>query len=289
MFDLCCVGHITLDKVITPQSVHFMAGGTAYYFSHALSQMNVQYVLVTALAESEMASVEALRKKGVTVHALPSRHTVYFENSYAQDLNVRTQRVLQTADPFTPDSIGMVQARYYHIGALLAEDIPLAVIRELAAKGIVSLDAQGYLRTVRQQQVHAVDWLQKREVLPFVSILKVNDDEMSTISGYRRVEDGAKALADWGVKEVVVTLGSKGSYIYKDNIFYTIPAYKPRIEADATGCGDTYMAGYLYQRCRGADVQHAGEFAAAMASRKIEGPGPFSGTEDDVRHIMHSV
>ena len=37
----------------------------------------------------------------------------------------------------------------------------------------------------------------------------------------------------------------------------------------ATGCGDTYMAGYLYQRLKGAGIQDAGEFAAAMATLKL--------------------
>ncbi len=47
---------------------------------------------------------------------------------------------------------------------------------------------------------------------------------------------------------------------------------------DATGCGDTYMAGFLYQRIKGASLQEAGEFAAAMATLKIQSSGPFTGT-----------
>lgn len=60
--------------------------------------------------------------------------------------------------------------------------------------------------------------------------------------------DAAVKLADWGVKEVLLTLGDKGSLIYVDERFYEIPAYPVENVADATGCGDTYMAGYLYMR-----------------------------------------
>jgi sugar/nucleoside kinase (ribokinase family) len=42
------------------------------------------------------------------------------------------------------------------------------------------------------------------------------------------------------------------------------------------------MAGYLYQRLKGAGIQQAGEFAAAMATLKIESSGPFTGTQQDV-------
>ena len=100
------------------------------------------------------------------------------------------------------------------------------------------------------------------------------------------IHEGAKVLAEWGVKEVVVTLGSMGSVIYADSIFYTIPAYKPAEVVDATGCGDTYMAGYLYKRIKGTDIQQAGEFAAAMAGLKIETSGPFVGTEEDVKGML---
>jgi sugar/nucleoside kinase (ribokinase family) len=46
------------------------------------------------------------------------------------------------------------------------------------------------------------------------------------------------------------------------------------------------MAGYLYKRAKGADIQQAGEFAAAMAGLKIEASGPFSGTEEDVLEML---
>jgi sugar/nucleoside kinase (ribokinase family) len=55
---------------------------------------------------------------------------------------------------------------------------------------------------------------------------------------------------------------------------------------DATGCGDTYMAGYLYQRVRGAAIREAGEFAAAMATLKIEASGPFTGTRAEVLALL---
>jgi sugar/nucleoside kinase (ribokinase family) len=42
------------------------------------------------------------------------------------------------------------------------------------------------------------------------------------------------------------------------------------------------MAGYLYMRAKGADIQRAGEFAAAMASLKMESPGPFTGAEQQI-------
>ena len=58
---------------------------------------------------------------------------------------------------------------------------------------------------------------------------------------------------------------------------------------DSTGCGDTFMAGYLYQRLMGADFSTAGSFAAAIAALKMERAGPFDGTLDDVHKRLQML
>lgn len=286
LYDICCIGHITLDKVVTPRAEKHMAGGTAFYFSNAIRNMDVKYKLVTAVADTELPSVSRLTDKGIEVKALPSQHSVYFENIYGDNQDNRTQRVLQKADPFTVTDLQDTEAVIFHLGALLADDMSTGLIKALFERGNVSVDAQGYLREVVNQQVRAIDWADKREALQYVDILKVNEHELEVLTGIADIKEGAKVLAEWGVKEVVVTLGSMGSVILNDNVFYTIPAYKPTEVVDATGCGDTYMAGYLYKRVKGADIQQAGEFAAAMAGLKIETSGPFEGTEEDVLAMM---
>ncbi|OKS89266.1 PfkB family carbohydrate kinase [Mucilaginibacter polytrichastri] len=289
MYDICCIGHITLDKVITSHSEKYMAGGTSFYFSNAISQMDLNYALVTAIAESEMHYVEDLRLKDIEVEVLPSKHTVYFENIYSADQDHRTQRVLQQADPFTIAQLKDVEAKIFHLGPLLAGDMPVALIKNLSQRGQVSLDAQGYLREVKDLQVHPIDWAEKQEALAYIHTLKVNDHEMEVLTGVKDIREGARILANWGVKEVAITLGSKGSVIYADGVFYTIPVYKPTAVVDATGCGDTYMAGYLYQRVKGTDIQNAGEFASAMAGLKIQSSGPFVGDEAGILSFLKKV
>ena len=286
-YDICCVGHITLDKVVTSKSTVYMPGGTSIYFSNALSKMDLSYLLVTALATSEIGSVSDLRSKGITVDVLPSSHTVFFENIYSENQDHRTQRVLQQADPFTASQLAGVKARIYHLGPLLANDITPDLIKSLAVKGRVSLDVQGFLRRVDSYyNVLPVDWDDKIDVLPHIHFLKANEYEMEVLTGSSDVYKASKILSDWGVKEVIITLGSKGSLIYSGGSFYSIPAFYPTSVEDATGCGDTYMAGYLYQRLKGLPIQEAGEFAAAMATLKIETSGPFSGTSEEVYSLL---
>jgi sugar/nucleoside kinase (ribokinase family) len=287
MTDICCVGHIASDKVVTAGSVKYLAGGTAYYFSCALSRLDVSYVLVTALAAAEMKFVHKLQSKGIEVRVQPSAHTVYFENIYAENQDERTQNVWAQADSFSIDGLLDVQARIYHLGPLLAGDLSVNLIKTLAARGRISLDVQGFLRKVIDNKVYPVDWAEKQQALPYIDILKADVAELKALTGCSDVNDGIHTLAGWGVKEVVVTNGSLGSLIYSDDLFYTIPAYRPKDIVDATGCGDTYMAGYLYSRVKGAGLQEAGEFAAAMAGLKTKLSGPFTGTASDVLKFLY--
>ena len=272
MTDICCIGHITLDKIITPQHISYMPGGTAYYFSRGMASLHALtgYKLITALGSKEYPIVDELRKAGIDIDVLPSRHTVYFENRYGENSDNRTQRVLAKADPFTIDALHKENAHFFHLGSLLADD------------------SQGYLREVKGDKVSPIDWPEKREILKYIDILKVNEHEATVLTGYTNPQQAAEQLSAWGVKEVLLTLGSLGSIILADGVCYKIPAYPPLQTIDATGCGDTYVMGYLYMRNKGVSYPNAGCFAAALSTLKLEKSGPLAATAEEAYRVINS-
>lgn len=288
MKDICCIGHITKDKIVTPHRVVYMAGGTSFYFAYAINQLpnDVSFSLVTSMDPTETEPAEKMRQAGIDVTLNASRNTVFFENIYGENQNERKQRVLAKADPFTIEQLEHVDAKVYHLGSLLSDDFSNEVVEYLAKKGKVSIDVQGYLREVRDEKVYPIDWKDKLKVLKNTYYLKVNEIEMETITSLKDAHEAAKLLHSWGVTEVIITLGSEGSLIYVDDTFYEIPAYAPHEVVDATGCGDTYSAGYLYQRTLGATPTEAGKFAAAMCTIKLEHNGPFNRSIDDIHEII---
>lgn len=287
MKDICCIGHITLDRVITPRKTVYMPGGTSYYFSKGINRLKkIDYQLVTAVGQSEMHIVDELRNEGIDVISLPSKKSVFFENKYGENSNERTQRVLAKADPFTIEGLNNTDAKIYHLGSLLADDFSIEVVKYLSTKGLVSVDVQGYLREVQGENVIAVDWKDKLETLKYIHTLKVNEYEMEVLTGKNEAHAAAKQIADWGVKEVVVTTGSYGSLIYADGNYYEIEAYPPKELIDPTGCGDTYSTGYLYCRVQGLGYEESGKFAAAMSTIKLETSGPFDKDEEAIRSII---
>ena len=96
MKDICCIGHITLDKIITPKDTVFMAGGTSFYMSYGMNRLpnDVSYQLVTKVGKESLDEVENMRQLGIDVECHKSNKSVFFENKYGTNTNNRTQRIV---------------------------------------------------------------------------------------------------------------------------------------------------------------------------------------------------
>ncbi|MBF1571570.1 MAG: ribokinase [Prevotella sp.] len=291
MKKICCIGHITRDRIITPQQTIDMAGGTSFYMAHGMHHLSQDFPfqLVTKIGQESQEEVDHLRQMNIDVLSYSSPHSVFFENHYGLNSNQRTQRVLAKAAPFTIEEMEPLAAEVFHLGSLLADDFSPEIVKFLAQKGCISIDVQGYLREVRGEKVYAVDWKDMDAVLPYVDIVKLNEHEMYAIMHTNDPKIVAEKLASYGVREVIITLGSYGSLIYADKTCYEIPAYTPRKIVDATGCGDTYSTGYLYMRSQGATFQEAGRFASAMCTLKLEHNGPFEGSLKDIKTLIKNT
>lgn len=291
MKKICCIGHITRDRIITPQQTIDMAGGTSFYMAHGMHHLSQDFPfqLVTKIGQESQEEVDHLRQMNIDVLSYSSPHSVFFENHYGLNSNQRTQRVLAKAAPFTIEEMEPLVAEVFHLGSLLADDFSPEIVKFLAQKGCISIDVQGYLREVRGEKVYAVDWKDMDAVLPYVDIVKLNEYEMYAIMHTNDPKIVAEKLASYGVREVIITLGSYGSLIYANKTCYEIPAYTPQKIVDATGCGDTYSTGYLYMRSQGATFQEAGRFASAMCTLKLEHNGPFEGSLKDIKTLIKNT
>jgi len=287
--DVCVIGHVTKDIIRVGPKTTAAPGGTAYYTSMALRRFGLHVAVVTKMAkEDKDALLPDLEDEGIAVSCRRSKHTTVFENVYSgEDLGHRRQRINAVGAPFSDEDVESIAAPVFHIGPLTRQDISSAFLKQLAAgPGIVSLDAQGMLRPAHTGEVREEDWPDKEAGLRSVDILKADETEALILSGQKLVDEAARVLASFGPREVVITMGSGGSLVYAEATLHRISCCRPRSTEHPTGCGDTYMAGYLYQRIKGVAPELAGRFAAATAAWKLENPGPFRGTEADVRTLL---
>jgi sugar/nucleoside kinase (ribokinase family) len=96
----------------------------------------------------------------------------------------------------------------------------------------------------------------------------------------------AEAIAGWGCPEVVITRAD-GVLARADGQTWFEP-FTNRSSVGRTGRGDTTFAAYMARRLTHPPAA-ALKFAAALVSIKMETPGPFAGTLDDVLARMRSA
>jgi sugar/nucleoside kinase (ribokinase family) len=288
MHDVWVVGHVTIDRIATPAGVLERAGGTATYFSLALARLGGDVAVLTRMAhENEQDLLAEERAAGIEVQCSPSPKTTEFENRYLpEDRDRRVQRVGAVALPFTSADLDGVQASLFHLGPLTHEDMSLDFIAAAADVAPVSLDVQGLVRRIERGRVELVDWPDKQKGLARVSIVKADEDEARVLTGERDAERSALRLAEWGPEEVLVTRAGKGSVVCHRGEVHHVPAVATPDAVDPTGCGDTFMAGYVFTRLAEGDPVAAARFGAAAAASKLRHVGPFDGSRETVDALL---
>lgn len=80
-----------------------------------------------------------------------------------------------------------------------------------------------------------------KEILPYVDLLKISDEEVDMIGGPDNI---FQTMKDYDIAAVVETLGSKGAACYFKDERLEVAGRKAKA-VDATGCGDAFWGGFL--------------------------------------------
>lgn len=121
------------------------------------------------------------------------------------------------------------------------------------------------------------------ELLKCVSILIPNETEASAISGidinnFETAAAAAERLKGMGVREVIITMGSRGSVVCDGDCTF-VPAVKVNA-VDTTAAGDTFCGGVCVALSEGKDLLEAVKFATAASSIAVQRPG----AQDSIPH-----
>lgn len=100
------------------------------------------------------------------------------------------------------------------------------------------------------------------KLLAAVDILIVNEGELQAVTGVRGILDAVAALGD---RDVIVTLGARGSCAHARGNWLLQPAYQ--VEAvDTTGAGDTFCGAFVAALAQGQGFAHALRRASAASA-----------------------
>lgn len=116
-----------------------------------------------------------------------------------------------------------------------------------------------------------------QELLQKVDLIIPNETEASIISGCKitDAETASKAIGiiqKMGVKDVIITIGSKGAIAMVDGKLDHIPAFKVKA-VDTTGAGDTFCGALCAALINGSDMHSALVFASKASSISVTRAG----------------
>lgn len=115
------------------------------------------------------------------------------------------------------------------------------------------------------------------EVFRYISLITPNQTEASIMTGIQvsdedSLSEAVSALMTLGVKDVVVTLGSKGSLVCTGGEKVMVPARKVKA-VDATAAGDTFCGALCVALSEGKTLVEAAFFATAASALTVQKMG----------------
>jgi sugar/nucleoside kinase (ribokinase family) len=254
---LAVVGNLSLDRVDGGEP---RAGGAPFHAARALRVLGRPALVATKGADADRRLLlPPLVRLGLPVLWRGGETTAAFSFSYDGD---RRSMVVDALGPeWTAEDLrGLERVDWVQVGALARSDFPPATLAALARERHVGLDGQGLARPARTGPL-VLDGEYDPEVLRHVSVLKLAEEEAFALVGGTE-EDALRSL---GVREVVVTLGSRGALVLAGGQLERVPA-RP-VEGEPTGAGDAFFAVYLASRAGGhAPVPAARRATAVVAT-----------------------
>lgn len=275
------VGHLSRDLIITPETRREAIGGGSAYAMLAPKIGAFGAGIVSKVGiDFEDAYKVSLISSGLDLSGLHYEgvETTRFVNEY-DATGERTQRVEALAPQINPSDFSDAhsEASVVHFSPLSSDEIDSACYHRARQEGaLVSLDAQGYLRSISDTGLVSLSrWSESDKILGLVDVVKLHDSELRIINTDESELSAVSHILNLGPRIVIITRDYRGSTIYTRNTQVDIPLVLANAQVDSTGCGDTYTIGFLLEYMRSANVARSGLFAATCSSFNVETMGPY--------------
>ena len=290
MFDIVSVGHFAIDSIFLPDRnvPSIVLGGSVAYVSLSARRLDATVSVVCKVGgDFPDAYLWRLGQEGVDLSGvvkIESAQTTCFELKYSSSLSNRKLRLKSKAPPITVEDLPeSLKAKIIHV-APIAGEVTYEVAEKLrSCAEWLSLDPQGLVRSFDENGNVTRHSLTDKRILEIIDIYKSSSDEIKAVTGMSTQKSAIKAVHDYGVEAVIVTLGMKGAVLSAEETVYKIPTYKSKKVVDPTGAGDAFIGGFLAEYVRGESSLWCACVGSAAASLVVEAAGPtFFGNKTEI-------
>jgi fructokinase len=268
--DVVCLGEVLMDmfpaeigrSLVNVSSFHPKPGGAPANVSVAASRLGSESAFIGKVGEDIFGHFleDILKREGVNTLgmrydpkarttlvfiAMPDEHSaefVFYRNPGAdmllspEDLN---HEILEGTSAFHFGSISLIEEP--------SRSATMKAIEIASAAGaLISFDVN-YRPTLWESEEEAYERV--LTTVPHVNLLKVNETELTLLTGSDDLESATGTLLDLGPDLCVVTIGTKGSFFSTKTDSEFVPGFEVAT-VDSIGCGDAFIAGTLTQLVR---------------------------------------
>lgn len=108
----------------------------------------------------------------------------------------------------------------------------------------------------------------KDELIPYLYFITPNEGELALISGEEDIEKGLDKLLNKGFKNIVVTLGEKGSIYVSKEKRIEVNSYKVNA-IDTVAAGDTFLGYFVASLSKSKSIEDSLKYASAGAALSV--------------------
>jgi len=283
-YDITFLGHMCYDE-ITPfeGSIRVAPGSAVLCGALAAARAGRRVAAIVKMAQRDAAILQPMRDAGIDTYLIPAADTTYSCVIHpVPDVDVRRLILKKSAGLIRIHEIPPVRTRCLHLAGISDSEFDMDLILGLVGKGYsLSVDMQSFVRQVDPTTCEIVlrDVPQKQDIVRQMHKVKLDAVEAKLLTGSDDFEQAAGLFERWGCPETVIT--RSGGVLARVAGKSYLESLSQGNLMGRTGRGDTLFGAYLARRLEH-DPADSLRFAAALVSIKLESPGPFSGTLEDV-------
>jgi sugar/nucleoside kinase (ribokinase family) len=175
--------------------------------------------------------------------------------------------------------------KIFVLAGIMAKEVDLPLLKAIHGRypGKIAADLQGFMRFIEGNSLVFHPWPEQAEGLKLITYLKCDSTESEVATGMKDINEAGRKLKSMGPKEVILT-HAKGVTVFADEGVFAAP-WQAKSMKGRTGRGDTTFGSYLAKRLT-TGPKEAVEWAAALCSLKMETPGPFNRSLDEVKTLL---
>jgi sugar/nucleoside kinase (ribokinase family) len=283
-YDIIFVGHMCYDEIIPFGGKPVVTPGSAVLCGAMVAaRVGKKVAAVVKMSEKDENILNPMRDVGVDTYLIPSEVTTYSRVLHeSENVDERKLTIVRTAGLISINDIPQLNSTCVHLAGISDSEFDMDLMKGLKSRGYsMSADLQSFVRQITPvtNEINFNDVRDKKDIVKLMDKVKLDIVEAKILTGTDDLEKATCIIETWGCSEIIITHSQGVLARVMGKTYYE--KFSNKSIVGRTGRGDTTFAAYLSWRLEH-NAEESLKFAAALVSIKMETPGPFKGTLEDV-------